>query len=279
MPASGPSTKPPASGNARKPAAPAAASVQDEAEPAAGSAQPSSAVPADMVRVAAGAFKRGSPAGVGLEDERPQREINLATFDIDRTEVTAAAYKKCVAAGQCTAPACESDKSDNPETRPNHPVVCVPWAHAKKYCEWAGKRLPTEAEWEKAARGTDGRRYPWGSDEPSCKLANYSGCSLSGKTKSTRAVGSLPGGASPYGALDMAGNVWEWVADWHHAEYYAICLADNPPGPHSGKYKVVRGGAYSYSDESLETHGRTYDKPTVTYEHVGFRCARSVPAQ
>jgi formylglycine-generating enzyme required for sulfatase activity len=221
-----------------------------------------------MVRVPAGEFLLGSPADVGLEDERPQRRIHLDAFDLDRTEVTVADFRKCVAAGTCAEPAC-SKASHKPQDRDDHPVVCVTWEQADRFCRWAGKRLPTEPEWEKAARGTDGRKYPWGGDEPTCEHATFSKC---GDT--TKPPGASAKGTSPYGAVDLAGNVWEWVADWHHADYYAIAPARNPPGPWSGKKKVVRGGAFSYSVDNLTTHGRTYDVPTTAYDHVGFRCAR-----
>lgn len=221
-----------------------------------------------MVLVPGGPFLRGSPSDVGLEDEHPQREIVLDTFEIDRTEVTVEAYGKCVAAGACAAPACSED-GDEPETRATHPVVCLVWEAADKYCRWAGKRLPTEAEWEKAARGTKGASFPWGEGEPTCNRANYFECGHDRK-----AVGSLPEGASPYGALDMAGNVYEWVSDWHHAEYYAISPAKNPEGPFTGSKKVVRGGAYSYDADELNAHGRTFDRPAKAYDQVGFRCAK-----
>ncbi|MFH2009188.1 MAG: SUMF1/EgtB/PvdO family nonheme iron enzyme [bacterium] len=226
----------------------------------------------DMVRVFEGWFLRGSPPGVGLEDERPQRKIWLSAFDIDRTETTVAQYDRCVKAGACAAPRCVSAKQQ-PERRPRHPVVCVPWKQAAAYCAWTGKRLPTEAEWEKAARGRSGRLYPWGNAAPSCELASYSGCK---KPSSTLPVGSLPKGKSVYGALDMAGNVWEWVADWHHKAYYTTSPQRNPPGPFLGIKKVVRGGAFSYAADELNAHGRTFDTPDKAYNHVGIRCARSV---
>lgn len=222
-----------------------------------------------MVRVPAGEFLRGSKNGVGLKDEWPQRSIFLDAFDIDRTEVSVAAYQACEKAGACQAPACTED-GDAPESRPNHPVVCVTWEAAKTFCAWAGKRLPTEAEWEKAARGSDGATYPWGEGEPSCSRANYVDCG-----NERQAVDALPDGKSPYGALNMAGNVYEWVGDWHHAEYYALSPAKNPPGPWSGGKKVVRGGAFSYGAGELNAHGRTYDRPVKAYDQVGFRCAKT----
>jgi len=220
-----------------------------------------------MVDVPAGPFFRGSADGVGLEDEHPRRTIELSAFAIDKTEVTQADYAKCVTAGTCSAITC----SRNAAQGDTKPVVCATWQQAKTFCGWVGKRLPTEAEWEKAARGTDGRLYPWGNDAPTCDHARYYGC---GKGEPDD-VGSHPKGASPYGALDMAGNVWEWVEDWHDDGYYASCPAKDPPGPATGTTKVVRGGAFKYGKDELLTAERTFDKPTVTYEHVGFRCAKS----
>ena len=150
-------------------------------------------------------------------------------------------------------------------------MVCVAWKAANAVCVWADKRLPTEAEWEKAARGPSGADYPWGAGEPTCTRANFSGCG-----KERKPVDSHPEGKSPFGALNMAGNVYEWVGDWHHPEYYAISPTKNPPGPWRGDKKVVRGGAFSYAADELNTHGRTYDQPVKAYEQVGFRCARSI---
>jgi formylglycine-generating enzyme required for sulfatase activity len=225
--------------------------------------------PPAMVRVPAGEFLRGSREDVGLKDEHPQRKIFLDTFDIDRTEVSVGDYGKCVSAGACAAASCTED-GDEPEKRTGHPVVCVTWSAAEKYCERAGKRLPTEAEWEKAARGTGGAKFPWGEGEPSCNRANHDACG-----KERKPVDSHPEGKSPYGALNMAGNVYEWVGDWHHRAYYALSPERNPQGPWSGEKKVVRGGAYSYDADELNSHGRTYDRPVKAYDQVGFRCAKS----
>jgi len=224
-----------------------------------------------MVRIKAGAFLRGSAAGKGLKDAQPQRWIHLDAFDLDVNEVTVAQYSQCVKARRC-APAKCMKTSQKLETRPSHPVVCVTWFQARDFCRHLGKRLPTEAEWEKAARGAKGLEYPWGNQKPSCQLANYRGCQ---KPDSSMPVGRLPKGASPYGVLDMAGNVHEWVADWHSGSYYATGPTRNPIGPSKGTDKVVRGGSFVYGADELNTHGRTFIEPIKNTADVGIRCARS----
>lgn len=240
---------------------------------ASAAAKASAPTPPDMALIAGGPFLRGSLPGVGLDDEHPQRSIVLATFFIDRTEVRQRDYAECVTAGACPAPRCNADRAIDwdPAARGAHPVVCIGWEEARAYCTFRGKRLPTEAEWEKAARGADGRPYPWGSAAPTCERANYEDCDH----HDTLAVGSLPAGATPEGVFDLAGNVWEWVADWHMADYYDASAARDPEGPFQGEKKVVRGGAFPYGADDLLSAGRTFDLPEQHFEHVGVRCARS----
>ena len=223
-----------------------------------------------LVYVPEGEFLMGSENGEG--DEDPEHTVYLDAFWIDSTEVTNAQYRLCYDAGICSYPNINSSATRgryfNNYKYENYPVIGVDWYQAKEYCEWAGKRLPTEAEWEKAARGTDGRTYPWGEESPNADLANYN-------ENDTKEVGSYPAGASPYGALDMAGNVREWVADWHDSDYYDSSPFKNPQGPVSGTYRVIRGGG-SWDDEwCLRTANRNYSDNGNWNGDLGFRCALS----
>ncbi len=219
---------------------------------------------APMVLIPAGPFQMGSESG--QDDEKPMHAVTLDAFYIDQYEVTNAQFRQCVEAGTCQTPGC-SYYDD--EAKENHPVVCVTWDQVNTYCEWRDAKLPTEAEWEKAARGTDGRTYPWGEDID-CEHANYGDCG--GQTKP---VGSLPAGASPYDIYDMAGNVWEWVVDWYAEDYYSSAPGANPMGPDSGEFRVVRGGTWSGSGDGARASGRGRRSPAGTSSYVGFRCARS----
>ena len=227
-----------------------------------------------MVYVPAGEFMMGCNSKVDDacdDDEKPYHEVYLDAYYIDKYEVTQGEYDKCVQAGECD----ENEKYDG-FTGSKQPVVGVDWKDAKTYCEWAGKRLPTEAEWEKAARGTDGRIYPWGNEEPTCEYAVFdppggeNGC---GRDK-TWDVGSKPKGASPYGALDMAGNVWEWVADWYDGDYYGRSGNRNPEGPNNGKSRVVRGGGWYYFANNMRASTRLWFDPEDRSYGGGFRCSR-----
>jgi serine/threonine-protein kinase len=218
------------------------------------------------------------------EDEKPRHEVYVDAFWIDRTEVTNAQYEKCVDAGSCTAPSNSSSYTrekyyGEPEFE-DYPVIWVYWAQAQAYCAWAGRRLPTEAEWEKAARGTDGRIYLWGSGFYGSRLNfcdvncpfDYKDADSDDGYADTAPVGSYLAGASPYGALDMAGNVWEWVADWYDAGYYAGSPAENPSGPDSGEYRVLRGGSWYDSTWNARAAVRLWNTPGVTNFNYGVRC-------
>jgi eukaryotic-like serine/threonine-protein kinase len=221
-----------------------------------------------LVYVPEGEFLMGSEDADAWDREKPQRMVYLDAFWIYQHPVTNQEYQGCVDAGECNAPLNERYFSDSKYT--DHPVVYVSWLDATAYCQWAGGRLPTEAEWEKAARGTDGRKYPWGNDSPSCSLANYSGC-----VGGTSPVGSYLLGASPYGALDMAGNVFEWVADWYAEEYYSRAPDENPTGPNSGQYRLLRGGSLYNNQRNLRVSYRIRNYPDYWLDYIGFRCLRS----
>jgi formylglycine-generating enzyme required for sulfatase activity len=209
-----------------------------------------------------------------IMDETPQHTVYLDGFWIDQTEVTNAQYAMCVADGKCTPPPWKGSEKHwkyygNPQFA-NYPVVNVLWNDAQNYCGWARQRLPSEAEWEKAARGTDGRIYPWGNALPNQKKLNYNK-----NQGDTTPVGSYPSGASPYGALDMAGNVYEWVADWYDKAYYQNSPARNPTGPSNGIYRVFRGGDFGIDDMGVRSAWRAEDFPHDGSNFIGFRCAYS----
>jgi formylglycine-generating enzyme required for sulfatase activity len=252
-------------------------------------AAPAFACPDGMVPVAAGRFAMGSA------DEPPVHDVALSAFCIDRTEVTVQAYAACVATKKCTpavvttSPLCSRD--------PDHPVTCVDWYQAAAYCAASGNRLPSEAEWEYAARGSDGRRYPWGNEPPSAKRLDACGreCVAFAKRTlgrdwvamydgddgwpTTAPVGSYPAGASPFGVLDMAGNVWEWTADWR-GDYPMnprgpATAVVNPHGPATGTAKIDRGGGWhGHLEVDARATTRSSDAPTLHSNSIGFRCAR-----
>jgi formylglycine-generating enzyme required for sulfatase activity len=239
-------------------------------EPKAGDSWLRTADGAAMVYVPAGEFTMGSSDADrdARDEEKPAHAVDLDAFWIDKTEVTNAQYQKCVEAGACQEPACWENGDLNGA---DQPVVCVTWDDAQAYAAWAGGRLPTEAEWEKAARGTDERLYPWGEEAAECEKANFKGCA--GRTVT---VGSYPDGASPYGALDMAGNAWEWVADRYDEGYYHDSPARNPQGPDSGERRVLRGGSFDMSESRLRNAFRIGNKPAYSNWDLGLRVV--VPA-
>jgi formylglycine-generating enzyme required for sulfatase activity len=227
----------------------------------------SSADPGDLVPVLAGQFLMGCNEAVDsacLDDEKPMHMVSLSAFEIDRTEVSQDQYSACVVAGACDVPSCAWDCD-----RTDYPATCVSWAQADAYCSWAGKRLPTESEWEKAARGSSGNKYPWGDSEPDCTLTNQAGCG-----EEALPVGSQVAGASPYGALDMAGNVVEIVADWYDASYYSGSPNTDPKGPASGTRYGGRGGGFRSDATWQRASKRDWYDLSDSAASLGFRCAR-----
>jgi formylglycine-generating enzyme required for sulfatase activity len=220
-----------------------------------------------MVLVPAGSFTMGSDHGD--VDEVPVHSVTLDGFYIDKYEVTNALYKACVNANACHPPKDINDYSNSQYA--DHPVIYIDWNMAKTYCEWRGAKLPTEAQWEKAARGADGRTYPWG-ESISCSEANYLGCS-----GGTTSVATHPAGVSPFGVYDMAGNVWEWVADWYSETYYQVTPLENPIGPDEGSSKVVRGGAWNVDTVAVYSSVRNAKTPNISDNDIGIRCVMDVP--
>jgi len=245
-----------------------------------------SAAPAQLVNAKDGAAIILIPSGeftMGIDQandpnfwggEGPAHKISLNDFYIYRTEVTNGMYALCAKEKQCPKPSNNTSQTrksyfGNPQFN-DYPVVLVSWVMANAYCKWAGGRLPTEAEWEKAARGTDGRRFPWGNALPKPGLANFS-------SPDTVKVGKYPNGASPYGVLDMAGNVLEWVHDIYAPEYYKTSPEENPSGPDTGSKRVIRGGSWHSGFDGLRTVARASLKFDDSNNSVGFRCAQDTP--
>jgi len=219
-----------------------------------------------FVQVPAGCFVMGSMAGE--RDESPLHRVCVRAFWIGQTEVTNTQYAECVAAQECTPPQ-DRVAFDDP-AKADHPVVSITWEQADIYARWRGGRLPTEAEWEYAARGTEGWPYPWGTDAADCDRANIQGCV--GDTRPVGLIGELRS-ASWVGALDMAGNVWEWVADWYNAGAY-VSLADgviNPTGPGEGTLRVQRGGSWQADATRARATFRNRHAPNYYGNDQGFR--------
>jgi formylglycine-generating enzyme required for sulfatase activity len=286
---------------AKGPAAPVSARAPVQPAP-----PPPPTCPDGMVKVPGGRFFMGSDEGLPLE--KPAHKVAIAPFCMDVFEVSTAQFKKCSDEGDCKRAGTTNDwdgitdherKVFDPqcnvrdvEQRGSHPINCVDWEMADIFCRSYGKRLPTEAEWEFAARGPDGRKYPWGDDPPSGKFLNACGkeCVAWGKKNqvdetamypsddgwaTTAPVGTYPAGMSRYGVQDVVGNVWEWVADWY-APYEAADQVE-PKGPPEGENRVIRGGAWNGAYDSwVRPTFRYRDNPTKRSYGIGFRCAKSL---
>lgn len=250
--------------------------------------------PEGYVFVPAGTFTMGSPDGEGKGDERPAHSQQLAGFCIGGTEVTVSQYRECVhekrGEVQCTAPRSGRGCNWKNPARGKHPINCVDRTQAETFCKWAGAALPSEAQWEYAARGTDGRKYPWGNDLPNAKLLNACGAECgearpgrktmfdkSDRFVETAPVGSFPDGASPFGALDMAGNVYEWVADRYEAYPGGPPLpkeSDPPDGGALPPSYTIRGGSYMSHDPSRVRAAARQGSISTGMISAGFRCVR-----
>ncbi len=230
-----------------------------------------------MVLIPAGEFPMGSMQGSAnaKRAEGPQRMVYLDAYDMDVYEVTTKYYAKFLEVTHMPAPLAWSQV--DLAKHGDRPVVGVTWDEASAYCKWVGKRLPTEAEWEKAARGTDGRSYPWGNEVPTSDRATLTKHWEGYDTPTP--VGSLEGGKSPYGLYDMAGNVMEWVSDWYDQRYYDTAPAKNPKGPETGKAGVVRGGGWGFLPTDARSARRIYPSRDTQCRNIGFRCAKDAVEQ
>lgn len=247
----------------------------------------SSERPERMILIPSGEFVMGADSEHTNTNHGPAHRVDLEAFYIDKFEVTNAQFEEFILDGgyqnqglwtvegwdfiqknQIKTPLHYGENTVS--TEPGHPVIGVSWYEADAYATWAGKRLPTEAEWEKAARGLNARIYPWGDTMDFTKLSYFPhGTKL-------QLVGNFPDGASPYGVMDMAGSVWEWCSDWYSANYYSQSPRKNPKGPESSEYRVLRGGGWDSIRLQLRTYYRYSDKGIRRTYNIGFRCVQSV---
>ena len=218
--------------------------------------------PEGMVVIPAGEFWMGTEDG--LQDARPQHRVYLSSYWFDKFEATNARYRQCVEGGGCTPPK-DRQTFEDPQ-RAYHPVTNITWNQARSFCQWQGKRLPTEAEWEKAARGTDGRRYPWGNDGEFMTSVN-----------GVEPVGRQASMASPYGVFDLIGSVSQWVKDWYAEDFYQTSPPRDPQGPLRGSFRVLRGGEWNEKPPNLQASYRGWDDVTYWGPTLGVRCAEDVP--
>lgn len=240
---------------------------------------------APMVVIPSGEFPMGVPFGDrdGGRDEYPRHDVFVDTFYMDQFEVTNGRYLEFVKATGHRVPQNPTNPTRNlwqgdaiTDSLVDRPVINVDWYDAEAYCKWAGKRLPTEAEWEKAAKGTSDRRFPWGNVEPTAKHLNFNQRWIGEKT--LMPVGSYEAGKSPFGVYDIVGNVWEWVNDWYDPRYYEKSPAKNPQGPDTGTMKIIRGAGWQNETPAVRIFTRVNSDPTVRNESTGFRCAADAPS-
>jgi formylglycine-generating enzyme required for sulfatase activity len=222
-----------------------------------------------MVLIPAGEFAMGSDRG--QDDEQPVHRVSIKAFNLDVHEVTVSRYAEFLASQKPDPPFKWNEATAR--SHENKPVIGVNWYDARDYCRWLGKRLPTEAEWELAARGTEGRLYPWGSAHPTKGHANAGQTRWQGYDTLTN-VGRYEPGKTPDGVYDLAGNLWEWVADWYDPTYYQFSVRDNPKGPSAGPLRALRGGAWNNDSKAIRSSNRAGYAPDARRNDVGFRCAK-----
>ena len=230
----------------------------------------------EMVFIPAGEFFMGSEEGTGRPDEHPRHAVYLDAYSIDRFEVTGKDFEEYLAANPKQHPTITGwwGRKVRPDMA-RRPVFGLTWERCKKYCAWRGKRLPTEAEWERAAGGADGRIYPWGGDLPNSDRANFNRCCFVMKGLVLEEVGSHADGKTPDEIHDLAGNIAEWVHDWYDKNYYQVSEHKNPPGPDTGTYHTIRGGAWNSFSGYLRSSSRYGYNDAKDFYGIGCRCARS----
>lgn len=222
-----------------------------------------------MVFIPAGEFAMGSDRG--QDDEQPVHRVSIKAFYLDAQEVTVSRYAEFLTTQKPDPPFKWNEATSG--SYEHKPVIGVNWYDARDYCRWVGKRLPTEAEWELAARGTEGRIYPWGSAHPTKGHANAGQSKWRGYDTLTN-VGQFELGKTPNGVYDLAGNLWEWVADWYDATYYQFSPRESPSGPSKGPLRVLRGGAWNNDSKAIRSANRAGYAPDARRNDVGFRCAK-----
>ena len=218
----------------------------------------------------------GSLKGSGRLDEYPRHKVYLDAFYIDRFEVIGEDFEKYLQANPKEHPTITGwwGRQVRPDMK-NRPVFGLTWNRCKKYCEWKGKRLTTEAEWERVAAGLEGRKFPWGNELPSIKMANFNRCCFVKKGLAINTIGSYPFGATPNGVHDLAGNIAEWVHDWYDKNYYKYSEYNNPKGPEKGVNHVIRGGAWNSLSGYLRSSARYGYNEAKDFYGIGCRCAKS----
>ncbi|MBI5242411.1 MAG: SUMF1/EgtB/PvdO family nonheme iron enzyme [Elusimicrobia bacterium] len=223
-----------------------------------------------MALVQAGEFQMGSPQGLGSMDEHPRHKVRLEAFYMDRYPVTSEEYEKCVKAGACPTPGTGQLCNYGVEARGKDPINCATWDEAQAYCLWAGKRLPTEAEWEKAARG--GTDTKWSFGDEARRLADYAWYSANSGGLTHRVGMRNP---NQFGLYDMAGNVWHWMVDWYDSHYYESSPDHDPQGPPPSRCRVLRGGSWNNQANSSRAASRFWADSESRTDNIGFRCVAS----